>query len=68
MVNEKGVVWVNGKSRTWKEGMKLADLGTQYGILYLVVVNGEVVHLKDHKTYEVPEGAVIRLIHLIEGG
>jgi thiamine biosynthesis protein ThiS len=68
MTDKSGKIWINGKARTWKEGMKLLDLGTQYGILYLVVVNGEVVPVQEHKTYEVPEGAIIRLVHLIEGG
>jgi thiamine biosynthesis protein ThiS len=65
---EEKIIWVNGRSRTWQAGMKLVDLATQYGYLYLVVVNGDIVPIQEHETYEVPRGAVIRLVHLIDGG
>ena len=67
-MREEKVIWVNGRESTWQEGMTIADLGPQYGILYLVVVNGETVPLQEHKTYVIPAGAVIRLVHLVEGG
>ena len=68
MADEEKGIWVNGRKRTWQEGMKVVDLATQYGYLYIVVVNGDTVPIQKHKTYDIPNGAVIRLIHLIEGG
>lgn len=65
---KQDVIWVNGNEVRWREGMKLADLAAKFGYLYLAVVDGNVVPLKDHKTYEIPQGAQIRLVHLIDGG
>ena len=68
MADEEKAIWVNGLKRTWQDGMKVVDLATQYGYLYIVVVNGETVPIQEHKTHDIPNGAVIRLVHLIEGG
>ncbi len=65
---KQDVIWVNGNRVRWREGMKLADLAAKFGYLYLAVVDGTVVPFKDHKTYEIPQGAQIRLVHLIDGG
>jgi len=48
--------------------MKVVDLAAKFGYLYLVVVNGTVVPFKDHKTYQIPAGAEVRLVHLVDGG
>jgi thiamine biosynthesis protein ThiS len=59
---------VNGNVLRWQAGMKIVDLAARFGYLYLVVVNGSIVPFKDHKTYEIPAGAEIRLVHLVDGG
>jgi thiamine biosynthesis protein ThiS len=65
---KQDVIWVNGNVIRWTEGMKVVDLAAKFGYLYLVVVNGTVVPFKDHKTYQIPAGAEVRLVHLVDGG
>lgn len=55
----------------WKEGLTVSDVleCMRYTFPHIVVkVNGEVVAPEDYAAYPIPEGADVRVIHLIAGG
>ena len=62
------MITVNGHKIEWMEGMTLFDLATQFGYIYHAVVNGKVIPRKEYATFIIPDGAKVRLIHLIDGG
>jgi thiamine biosynthesis protein ThiS len=62
------MITVNGHEIEWTEGMTLYDLAARFGYIYYAVVNEEVIPRKEYATYTIPDGAKVRLIHLIDGG
>jgi thiamine biosynthesis protein ThiS len=62
------MICVNSHEIEWTEGMTLYDLAARFGYIYYAVVNGEVIPRKEYSTYVIPDGANVRLIHLIDGG
>ncbi|MBN1178129.1 MAG: sulfur carrier protein ThiS [Anaerolineae bacterium] len=65
------MILVNNRDRIeWEEGMTIADLLAQlrYSFPHIIVsINGEVI-TKDFATHPIPDGADVRVIHLIAGG
>jgi sulfur carrier protein len=66
------MVRVNDKHELpWREGMTVSDVlhAVDYSYHQIIVrVNGELVRKASYDTYEVPDGADIKAIHLIGGG
>jgi sulfur carrier protein len=55
----------------WEEGLTISDLLDQLNFTFphiIVSVNGEIVDKVDYPTHVVPDGADVRVIHLIAGG
>ncbi|HQQ68241.1 MAG TPA: sulfur carrier protein ThiS [Candidatus Cloacimonadota bacterium] len=62
---------INGHKRHWQEGMTVQDALNMmnYTFRMLVVkINGELVARKDYAHTIIPEGADVKVIHLISGG
>jgi thiamine biosynthesis protein ThiS len=65
------MVTVNGKKIKWREGMTVKDVLNNAGFsfyLITVTVNGNYVPPDDYETYEVPDEADIKAIHIHHGG
>ncbi|HDQ73014.1 MAG TPA: sulfur carrier protein ThiS [Chloroflexi bacterium] len=55
----------------WREGMTVSDILEQFRYTYphlVVKVDGTVVQEAAYDTYAIPDGADVRVIHLIAGG
>ncbi|HEY71889.1 MAG: thiamine biosynthesis protein ThiS [Chloroflexi bacterium] len=55
----------------WEEGLTVSNLLTRFGYTFvhiIVKINGEVIPREAHATHTVPDGADVRVIHLIAGG
>lgn len=55
----------------WREGMTVSDLLERMDYSYhqiIVKVDGEVVRRPAYDTYSLPDGADVKVIHLIAGG
>ncbi|HOA29711.1 MAG: sulfur carrier protein ThiS [Candidatus Cloacimonetes bacterium] len=62
---------INGHKRPWQEGMTVQDAlyMMNYTFRMLVVkINGELIARKDYALTPIPEGADVKVIHLISGG
>lgn len=65
------MILVNDDPLAWHEGMTVRDIlkARNYRFPMLVVhVDGALVRKGDYDTATVPDGAVVRVIHLISGG
>ncbi len=65
------MILVNEEPLGWLEGMTVRDILRQknYRFPMLIVhVNDIMVQKKDYDTTAVPDGAVVKVIHLISGG
>lgn len=55
----------------WKKGMTVADIMEELGYNYALItttVNDEYVDPDSYDTYEVPDGADVKAIHIAHGG
>ena len=55
----------------WKEGMTVADIMEELGYNYALItttVNDEYVDPDSYDTYEVPDEADVKAIHIAHGG
>jgi len=62
---------VNDEPLDWHEGMTVRDILRQknYRFPMLIIhVNDTMVQKQDYDTTTVPDGAVVKVIHLISGG
>ncbi len=62
---------VNGNELAWEEDMTVRGVlrAMNYNFHLLIIkVNGELVMPDKWKTFPVPDGAVVDVIHLITGG
>ena len=62
---------VNSEPMDWQQGMTIRDILSKrnYTFKMLVVkVNGKLVKRDQYDQFEVPEGADVKVIHLISGG
>ncbi len=65
------MITVNGEEFEWKEGMTIRDIldAKKYTFPMLVVsVNGEVVLRDLWDEFQVPDGADVKVIHMMAGG
>lgn len=65
------MITVNGDRLDWHEGMTVRDILTakNYKFRMLVTkIDGELVKRSDYDTATVPDGADVKVIHLISGG
>lgn len=61
----------NREEIEWREGMTVSDLLEYLNYTYhqiIVKVNDELVPRESYDTYNVPDGADVKAIHLIAGG
>ena len=62
---------VNDEPLAWHEGMTVRDIlkARNYRFPMLIIhVNDALVHRRDYDATPVPDGAVVKVIHLISGG
>jgi sulfur carrier protein len=65
------MILVNHEEMNWEKGMTVQDVldRRRYTFPMIVVkVNDEVVRKEAFTSYQVPDGADVRVIHLISGG
>lgn len=65
------MIEVNGEKIPWKEGMTIQDILETCHYTYPMVVikvNGKTVKRDHYSTYEVNDGDVVQVIHLMSGG
>ena len=65
------MILVNHEEMDWEQGMTVQDVldRRRYTFPMIVVkVNEEVVRKEDFASYQVPDGADVKVIHLISGG
>lgn len=65
------MILVNHEEMNWEKGMTVQDVldRRRYTFPMIVVkVNDEVVRKEAFASYQVPDGADVRVIHLISGG
>lgn len=65
------MITVNEEPLAWHEGMTVRDIlrARNYRFPMLVIhVNDALIQKADYDTAPVPDGAVVKVIHLISGG
>jgi sulfur carrier protein len=65
------VICVNKEETEWEPGLtvqKILDRRKYTFPMIVVKVNDEIVHKEAYESYQVPDGADVRVIHLISGG
>ncbi|MFA6653626.1 MAG: sulfur carrier protein ThiS [Candidatus Delongbacteria bacterium] len=66
-----GKITVNGHEIDWNDNMTIRNVldRMKYSFRMLVIkVNGTIVKREDWETFPVPEGADVKVIHLMSGG
>ena len=66
-----GKITVNGHEIDWNDKMTVRNVldRMKYSFRMLVIkVNGTIVKREDWETFPVPEGADVKVIHLMSGG
>jgi thiamine biosynthesis protein ThiS len=70
-LQERFVICVNEEAMQWETGMTIQDVldRRKYTFPLIVVkVDGEVVRKEQYASYQVSDGADVKVIHLISGG
>jgi sulfur carrier protein len=66
------MIQVNGKHEiAWEEGLTVSKLLERMGYTYhqiVVTVNGDLVRRGSYDSFTIPDGADVKVIHLIAGG
>ncbi|MGV8041026.1 MAG: sulfur carrier protein ThiS [Thermoanaerobaculaceae bacterium] len=65
------MIQVNGDPLAWREGMTVRDVIVARNFkfpLLIVTVNGHLVPRDAYDTTTVPDGATVRVLHLMSGG
>jgi len=69
---QRAVILVNRRDPVeWREGVTVADLLKQLRFTFphiIVSVDGELVPRADYLTHTIPDGADVRVVHLMAGG
>ena len=67
-----GTIRVNNKDEMeWEPGLTVTELLRRFRYTFpaiVVTINGEVIPEEDFSTRQIPDGADVRVIHLIAGG
>ncbi len=62
---------VNGNTIPWSEGMTVSEVLAACNYVFpmvVVEVDGRQIARKDYPRASVPEGAIVKVVHLISGG
>jgi len=66
------MIRVNNRDEVeWEEGLTVSTLLERFCYTFphiVVTINGEVVHREEYNRRAIPDGADVRVIHLIAGG
>ncbi len=66
------MITVNNRDKLeWHDGMTIHDVldAMKYNYSLIVVsVNGKPIHPDDYDTFEIPDNADIKIIHILHGG
>lgn len=65
------MIQVNGDPMAWQAGMTVLDVLRARNFkfpLLIITVDGTFVAKKDYPTTAVPDGAEVKVVHLISGG
>ena len=66
------MILVNNRDETeWEDGMTVSDLLDRFRYTFphiIVKIDGEVIPREQYPTRTIPDGADVRVIHLIAGG
>jgi sulfur carrier protein len=68
---EEAMIRVNGDETEWREGMTVQDVlvAKNYRFPLLIVsINEAIVPKPDYGSRRIPDGADVRVIHLMSGG
>lgn len=71
MLARTGMIQVNGDPLAWSEGMTVRDIlvAKNYTFpLLIVTINDELIARQDYIGTLVPEGADVKVVHLMSGG
>lgn len=72
MARKNGVIRVNNRDEIeWEEGLTVSALLERFRYTFshiIVTINGQVVPREEYPTRTIPDGADVRVIHLIAGG
>ncbi len=67
-----GTIRVNNRDEIpWEPGLTVTELLRRFRYTFpaiVVTINGEVISEEEFPTREIPDGADVRVIHLIAGG
>lgn len=65
------MIHVNGDPLDWRAGMTVADVLTARNFKFpmlIVSIDGAFVAKADYRTATIPDGAEVKVVHLISGG
>ena len=65
------MIQVNGDPLEWQDGMTVRDVLTRKRFTFpmlVITVNDSVIDRKDYDTTVIPEGADVKVVHLMSGG
>lgn len=65
------MIRVNGDPMAWQEGLTVSEVLTakKYVFPLLVIsINGDLIDRKDYPTTTIPDGADVKVIHMLSGG
>jgi sulfur carrier protein len=65
------MIQVNGDPLEWKDGMTVRDVLTAKRFIFpmlVITVNDAVIDRKNYDTTVIPEGADVKVVHLMSGG
>jgi sulfur carrier protein len=65
------MIQVNGDPLEWQDGMTVRDVLTRKRFTFpmlVITVNDSVINRRDYDTTVIPEGADVKVVHLMSGG
>jgi sulfur carrier protein len=65
------MIQVNGDPLAWKDGMTVRDVLTAKRFTFpmlVITVDDDIVDRKDYDTTVIPDGANVKVVHLMSGG
>lgn len=66
------MITINNRDKLeWKPGMTVQDVLDEMGYIYVLItvtVNDELVDDSDYDTYQIPDDASVKAIHIHHGG
>jgi sulfur carrier protein len=65
------MIQVNGDPLEWKDGMTVRDVLTLKRFTFpmlVITIDGQVIERRHYDSTRIPEGADVRVVHLMSGG